>query len=213
MNLRPSLPRVSRDVALPRRRQEDRSALMRSQLIEATIASLIDYGYARTTTVEICRRAGVTRGALLHHFESLAELFAATLAHIYDKLLANSAKRSKAPANGEALVDNLWKHFSQPEYKAVIELWLAARNEPELDGALRPAIAKIRDLANPQLNPNLRMTFGSTPDFVSLYRLVLEAMIGMALGRAVTPGGRELGHEKLVVAILKNIARQMLDKE
>lgn len=194
-----------------RRKQEDRTAATRLQLMEATIASLIDAGYARTTTVEICRRAGVTRGALLHHFESLAELFAATLAHIYSKLLVNAAARRKEPAGGKDLVDGLWRHFSRPEYKAVIELWLAARNEPELGAALAPAIAKIRDIANPQINPRLVAAFGKSPDFVSLYRLILEAMIGMALGRAVTPGGGVLGHEQRVVTLLGRLAEDVLD--
>jgi len=194
-----------------RRRQSDRSASMRLQLIEATLAALIEIGYARTTTVEICRRAGVTRGALTHHFESLAELFSATLAHIYEGLLAGVVRAEDSPLNGAELVDGLWRHFSRPEYKAVIELWLAARNEPELGAVLQPTILRIRDLANPQLNPRLLHGLGRSEDAVSAYRLILEAMIGMALGRAVTPGGAAMGHEPRVVALLGRMASEILD--
>ena len=81
--------------------------------MEATVASLIEVGYARTTSVEVCRRAGVTRGALLHHFESLDDLFAATLAHLYEGFLAGSATRQDEPVNGEELVAGLWRHFSR----------------------------------------------------------------------------------------------------
>lgn len=195
----------------PRRRQEDRSAAMRLQLIEATTASLIELGYARTTTVEICRRAGVTRGALLHHFDSLADLFAATLSHIYDRLLASSGLSRQETVSGEDLIDGLWRHFARPEYKAVIELWLAARNEPELAPALQPAILSIRDLADPRANPRLAQVLGASDEAVSLYRLILEAMIGMALGRAVTPGGAALGHEERVVRLLSRLAGAMFD--
>lgn len=184
---------------------------MRAQLIEATVSSLIDVGYARTTTVEVCRRAGVTRGALLHHFDSLADLFVATLAHLYDQLLAAGTTDEAAPVRGAEMVQGLWRHFSRPEYKAVIELWLAARNEPELDAVLRPMILRIRDLATPQRNTALLQRLGRSEDAISLYRLALEAMIGMALGRAVTPGGAAMGHEDRVVALLGRIAGRMLD--
>ena len=189
---------------------------MRRQLIEATVASLIETGFARTTTVEICRRAGVTRGALLHHFDSLADLFAATLAHLYEQFLAGAegaddASAADGPVDGEAMVEGLWRHFSRPEYKAVIELLLAARNEPELGAVLQPTILRIRDLANPQLNPRLLHGLGRSEDAVSAYRLILEAMIGMALGRAVTPGGAAMGHEPRVVALLGRKASEILD--
>lgn len=185
---------------------------MRLQLIEATIGALIDVGYARTTTVEVCRRAGVTRGALLHHFDSLGALFAATLAHLYEQFLSAAGREpdTDGPLDGEALIRGLWRHFSRPEYKAVIELWLAARNEPALDAVLRPTIVQIRDLASPQSNPTLLRRLRQSDEAVALYRLALEAMIGMALGRAVTPGGGAMGHEDRVVALLADLARDIL---
>ncbi|WP_158595860.1 TetR/AcrR family transcriptional regulator [Oleomonas cavernae] len=201
-----------RSTKLLRRRQEERSASMRMQLVEATIAALIERGYARTTSVEICQRAGVTRGALLHHFDSLADLFAVTLSHIYDRLLARSSMRGPERSGGRDLVESLWDHFSQPEYKAVIELWLAARNEPELGVSLSPAILQISNLADPRFNPRLSAALGQSADAVPLYRLILESMIGMALGRAVTPGGGMLGHEERVVDLLGRLAGEMLNK-
>jgi AcrR family transcriptional regulator len=197
------------EAAASRRRQVDRSAAMRRQLIEATVESLIEIGFARTTTVEVCRRAGVTRGALLHHFQGLDELFAATLAHLYERFL--TSEENDLPVGGEELVAGLWRHFSRPEYKAVIELWLASRNEPELGAILQPTILRIRDLAAPQSNPALMRRLGESEEAVSLYRLALEAMIGMALGRAVTPGDAILGHEEHVVALLRRFAREVLD--
>lgn len=195
-----------------RRRQEDRTAATRLMLMDATVASLIERGYARTTTVEICKRAGVTRGALLHHFASLADLFAATLTHVYERLLAALAAQPQTGVSGEELVEGLWGHFSQPEYKAIIELWLAAQNEPELGVSLQPAIASIRNLADPRLNPVLFAKLGRSDDGIALYRVLLEAMIGMALGRAVTPGQSSLGHEKQVVTLLSRLASAVLDE-
>lgn len=195
-----------------RRRQEDRTAATRLMLMDATVASLIERGYARTTTVEICKRAGVTRGALLHHFSSLADLFAATLTHVYERLLAAFAAQPQSGVTGDELVEGLWGHFSRPEYKAIIELWLASQNEPELGASLQPAMASIRDLADPRLNPRLFEKLGRSEDGIALYRVLLEAMIGMALGRAVTPGHGPLGHEKQVVTLLSRLAGAVLDQ-
>ena len=62
--------------AHPTRRptQAERTAAMKQRLIDAAISSLIENGYAHTTSVEVCRRAGVTRGALNHHFADLPAL-------------------------------------------------------------------------------------------------------------------------------------------
>ena len=68
----PPQPRV-------RRSNETRSAEMRAALIEAAIQSLCAIGYSKTTTHEICRRAGATSGAIQHHFGSKDELILATL--------------------------------------------------------------------------------------------------------------------------------------
>jgi hypothetical protein len=91
----------------------------------------------------------------------------------------------------------------------VIELWLACRNEPELAATLDPTIARIRDLANPQANASLGERLGRSEDAVAFYRLMLEAMIGMALGRALSPTGT-LGHEDQVMRLLRLFGRDVL---
>ncbi|MDT5024109.1 MAG: hypothetical protein QOE61_535, partial [Micromonosporaceae bacterium] len=53
-----------------RRTQEQRSAEMRVRLLDATIECLVEYGYAGTTTPRVAEKAGVTRGAQVHHFPS-----------------------------------------------------------------------------------------------------------------------------------------------
>ena len=183
---------------------------MRARLIAATRRSLMDQGYGRTTAVEVCARAGVTRGALFHHFADLSELFAATL----DEVCRDIGERARdaAPKNNldntlVAYIDFAWRLFEHPDFKIVIEIWLAARNDTALRKSLHPVIERIRRVMTPEINPELASRVGRDAKDVAFYRLILEAMIGMALGRAVTPGSRPLGHEEDVVSLLKKLAR------
>src|SRR6185369_6387055 len=66
-----------------RRTQAERSATTRARLLDATIACLHDLGYAGTSTPEIARRAGLSRGAQLHHFPTKAELVTSAVEHLF----------------------------------------------------------------------------------------------------------------------------------
>jgi len=124
------------------RSQAERSERTRAQLFEATIDCLLDLGYAGTSVNEICKRAGLSRGAQQHHFATKAELMAHALEYLVRKLrdqvqgavdeLADDPDRV---AKG---IDLLWQSFSGTLSTAAMELWVAARTDPELRGALLP---------------------------------------------------------------------------
>src|SRR4030095_16238891 len=88
-----------------RRTQAERRATTRQRLLDATVESLVDVGNAGTTTTEVCRRAGVSQGALFKHFATKAELVAAAAEHLFGHLveefeqaLPTVAGRADAPA-------------------------------------------------------------------------------------------------------------------
>ena len=124
------------------RTQAERSERTRAQLFEATIDCLLDLGYAGTSVNEICKRAGLSRGAQQHHFATKAELMAHALEYLVTKLrdqvLDSVRELADDPDRVAKGIDLLWRSFSGTLSTAAMELWVAARTDPELKGALLP---------------------------------------------------------------------------
>ena len=119
-----------------RRTQAERSASTRGRLLDATIACLHDLGYARTSTPEIARRAGLSRGAQLHHFPTKAELVTSAVDHLFrrrrEEFLRAFHERPAGQDPAEAAIDILWSMVSGPTFYVWLELTVAARTEAEL---------------------------------------------------------------------------------
>ena len=77
-------------------RREERSATTRSELLAVARRLFGERGYAGVGTEEIVRTAGVTRGALYHHFESKRELLAA----VYEQVERELTERIASAALG-----------------------------------------------------------------------------------------------------------------
>jgi AcrR family transcriptional regulator len=120
----------------PRRTQDERSAAMRARLLDATVACLVDYGYAGTTVTRIAERAGVTRGAQVHHYRTKDDLVTAAVTHLASRSAefgwAQLARIAGAEDPVGELLDVLWDMHGGPTFAATVELWVAARTDPEL---------------------------------------------------------------------------------
>src|SRR4029079_16835623 len=75
-----------------RRPQADRSAPTRSALVAAARPQFAAAGFAGVSTEAIVRAAGVTRGALYHHFADKTELFAAVFEQVEAEMAARVGK-------------------------------------------------------------------------------------------------------------------------
>ncbi|OHT83393.1 TetR family transcriptional regulator [Mycobacteroides saopaulense] len=109
---------------------------MQARLLEATIDCLVEFGYSGTTTSRIASRAGVTRGALIHHFQSKSELMAESVRHLAFKrtqaVLEELMAMDQSADPIERYLDVLWRIHQGPLFVAVVELLIAARTEPDL---------------------------------------------------------------------------------
>jgi AcrR family transcriptional regulator len=123
-------------MVLTRRTQAQRTAQTRQALLDAALSCLVDLGFARTTTTEVAARAGVSLGALVHHFPAKSELLTATVAHLLERRLAEFraavAEADLVEDRMDVVLDLLWTAFSGPTFVAWVELWVGARTDPVL---------------------------------------------------------------------------------
>src|SRR6266480_6781390 len=80
------------------RTQSERSAATTAALVAAARELFAERGYAGVGTEEIVRAAGVTRGALYHHFDGKRELFAAVYEDVERQLVERIAASAMASA-------------------------------------------------------------------------------------------------------------------
>lgn len=164
--------------------QEERSAETRLRLLDACVDCLVELGYAGTTTGAIQERAGLSRGALMHHYASKADLLVASVRHLTEQRGENLRIRAEelddtADRLSEAL-DALWDSFRGRLFTATVELWTASRTDPELREALR---ASERSLRRPMAD-TLALLFGdeisSSPRFDEAIEMTLQFLRGAA---------------------------------
>ncbi len=118
-----------------RRTQAERSAETRALLVGAATRLLARAGYTAATTSAIAAEAGVTTGALHHHFGSKEALLFAVLDAMNERVLARfAALRHTSPTLPEAThaVQELWAVYGDPEYWAVWEIIIGTRGDPVL---------------------------------------------------------------------------------
>lgn len=182
----------------PRRAQKERSAETRVALIEGMLAALAEVGYSRTTTVEITRRAGVTSGALQHHFGSKEDLILAVLDYQFgevrarletyaDQLSAKRAKSRHARDEWRGFIRVLAEIFGEQRYLAVWEIMLGTRAEPRLHSAvLQHRVKSLSILEDMWLRVFARMN-GNRRRISDLMHFTLATLRGFVFYSAIEP--------------------------
>jgi AcrR family transcriptional regulator len=123
-----------------KRRADRDGAATRQKLLDAAVECLIELGVAGTTTLAVQRRAGASRGALLHHFPTHADLLAASVAELVKRneqaVTVSRAGMAQPDDPLRMAVNALAYAGRQPSYLAELELWAVARTDRPLKQAL-----------------------------------------------------------------------------
>lgn len=172
----------------PRSRSE-RTADSRLLILDAAVACLVEEGFAGASTLAVQARAGVSRGRLLHHFPSRAELLVAAAEHLSTTQLDEVRRRAAAlmrdePTGCERVeraIDLMWATFHEPPFWAAMELWTAARTDPELRAALRGEERRLRVAIGAVADGIWGPEIAGAPIYADLCELLFTSMRGVAL--------------------------------
>lgn len=197
------------------RTQSQRSDTTRALILNAAVECLVADGYERTTTVSVQSRAGVSRGRLLHQFPSRAALLVAAAQHLASAHIAEMEQWITSPDvrpddDGERCdqaTGLLWETFDQPYFWAAMELWNAARTDPNLRSELLVTERQLGRAIEHVVATMYGPTLSSHPAFDELRELLFTSMRGVALTYAL----RDRGHSSDPhLPVWRRLARSVL---
>ncbi|SFC13765.1 transcriptional regulator, TetR family [Nocardioides terrae] len=166
---------------------------MRARLLAATVALLVERGFAGTTTTLVSERAGVSRGAQLHHFPTKNDLVFAAVSHVTAtrgvELAAAAARIPAGPQRTRAVLGMLADHFTSPVFTAALELWVAARTDPDLLAEVAPLEQRVGRETH-RLTVELLDADESKAGVRELVQATLDLVRGLGLASTITDDAR-----------------------
>lgn len=172
--------------------QAEKSENTRNVIMEATVRCYVEHGYTNTTVTKIATEAGVSRGAMMHHFSDRQDVIIASVEYLSKKQLDEFRKLVAAADIGDEnevteeklriTVDSLWKFFHLPSYIAYLELLVAARTDEELSKIMKRTQLDF----DKQVNNAIRSTFPAWKSIESTRELVTDLWFYTLQGMATT---------------------------
>jgi AcrR family transcriptional regulator len=128
------------------RTQQQRREETVARLLDASIATIVEVGYARASAAVITKRADVSVGALFRHFETMGDFMAATAYEVLRRQLELFTKQvAEIPADGlaiEAVLEILRDITGNPTNAVMYELMIAARTDEKLRATLQHVLTE-----------------------------------------------------------------------
>jgi AcrR family transcriptional regulator len=192
-----------------RRTQAERSARTRERLLDAALACLAERGWSGTTTVMVAERAGVSRGAQLHHFPTRQALVAAAVHHLAERRLEEFGRAvAELPDDRDLVsagIELIWQFFSDPTADALLELLVAARTDQELRESLAPVAARIDQRFAEATRALLPEPLASDSRLTTLRNVTFLLLQGLSVSQIVR---NDPASPDEVLAFLRDLARR-----
>src|SRR5579872_6644651 len=192
----------------------ERRATTRDKILAAAVRCLNDFGYAQTSTVRVAAVAKVARGSLLHQFPTRIDLILAVAQHVTncqrDYIRAGLAKLPAGRERYIGSIDVTWQAYQLPESRALLEIIIATRHDPELADRI-PDFAEefearvVRGAHRFAEASGLRDDLGEA---AVERRLILVALRGLAV-ETMLSGDR--ANPDAIIALLRRMRAQFYD--
>ena len=154
-------------------KRETRAQKSRQTILEATMRCLVKYGYSETSTSRVCKEAGLSRGALTHHFTSKTALMVATSDWIMQASIRWLAGRENRPEQTiERHLERLWRQVMNTDaMRALHEILVAIRTDKELADQIHDSLLDWNDTINENALLHLKTTDGDNAKFIRLWTI------------------------------------------
>lgn len=168
-------------------KRDRRAYEVRMRILDAALLCLVEAGYAGASTVMIQRRAGVSRGGLLHHFPSKDSLLVAAAQHLATAQVAQAAASAAefhspdgSPDRIDEAVAAMWVRFQELYFRAATELWVAAVHNEELRVVLGPAERRLNAAVREAVAAMFGPVHAAHPSFPTVCNVLVTSMRGLA---------------------------------
>lgn len=203
-------PPIEPQAATPRRTHAERSAATRQHLIATAIDVIQSKSFEEMSIHELARSAGVTSGAVQHHFESKAVLMMRVLSELIDSGRQDGqlwpAAALAPPQRAAQFVHAAWTLvYAQPRFIVAWNIYLGCRNQPEV----LTHIAALRATLNAQMRAGFFDTFPELTghaDREAFLGLVFSTLRGLGLLQLFTPVVDGPAHKAAHIAQLECLA-------
>ena len=184
----------------PEGRQAQKSAATRRAVVDATLSCIAKHGYGAVTMEDIAREAGVSRGAMMHHFPGKADVIATAVRMLHERRLATLRREIADISVDKDLIDHAlrayWRITNTPDFWTFHQLFVAARTDRDLAATLDPLARRFdkewEDAAYELFEP----IYGTQTDLaIDLCQSLIE---GMVLGGHLRGKGAKVRIERLL---------------
>jgi AcrR family transcriptional regulator len=189
--------------------QQAKSENTRTVILKAALQCFYERGFNNTTTEKVAREAGVSRGAMLHHFPSRFDLIKAAVNRLHQQRLELfEVQEGKIQENAEHSlieegIDDYWAQLHSPLFTVWNELRVAARTDVDLNNILKPAVREFEAklaMISANIFPDLALSEEyERANLLTTYLLEGMAVNGVSRGRTAD----------MMVPWLKKQLRQM----
>lgn len=200
----------SRGNAKPPSRQEQKSEATRRRICEGAARCLFANGYHGTSIKQIADHAGVSQGALQHHFPSKDDLVEATAEFLLTRSLKWFAMvklelAKDRDAFGDVIRRSWREQFTTDEYGALLEIMTAARTDENLRGRIAPKLDNWRVAIEHELREILHPFAGNVESLSALLNISLCMMTGLLVHEGL------LGDEKRMNMMLEQWIKLVIE--
>lgn len=171
--------------------QAEKSQMTRTAILDAALQCLVDIGYAQTTTEKIAQQAGLSRGAMTHHFKSRAEVFNAVAKYITEKRAAEYEEliiRINVPEGTLPTLQHMrdtmvvcHQYYASPTFIALHELLRGART----DKALKRAITSLEKSLDQKISDTMLKRFPYLAAVEETREMLMDLIMSSMQGVAV----------------------------